>query len=254
MEETKMLRLLCVTAHPDDEAGLFGGTLLLYRQRGVETYVICLTPGQAARHRGGFQGLDELAAVRRRELAASCAHLEVNYCEVLNYRDAHLDQESLYEVVGELVLRFRQLRPHVVITFGPEGAVTAHTDHGMASIFTTLAFQWAARTNRFPEQLNGTLQPWRAQKLYHGTSAFTMPDRQPVALAPGSAFINIGEANLQRKIEAFKMHTTQAPLFELFEGHTRKRGCEERFALAACATPGEIRREIDLFEGVEDTV
>lgn len=198
--------------------------------------------------------MDELAAVRRRELAASCAHLEVNYCEVLNYRDAHLDQESLYEVVGELVLRFRQLRPHVVITFGPEGAVTAHTDHGMASIFTTLAFQWAARTNRFPEQLNGTLQPWRAQKLYHGTSAFTMPDRQPVALAPGSAFINIGEANLQRKIEAFKMHTTQAPLFELFEGHTRKRGCEERFALAACATPGEIRREIDLFEGVEDTV
>ncbi|HEU5400328.1 MAG TPA: PIG-L family deacetylase [Terriglobales bacterium] len=247
-----MLRLLCVTAHPDDEAGLFGGTLLLYRRRCVETHVICLTPGQAARHRGGFEGSDELAAVRRRELAASCSHLEVTHCEVLNFRDGRLDQENLYEVVGELVLRFRQLRPHVVITFGSEGAVTAHTDHGMASMFATLAFQWAARTNRYPEQLNDSLRPWRSQKLYYGTSAFTMPDRQPVALAPASAFIDIGESNLQRKIEAFKMHTTQAPLFELFESHTRKRGYEERFALAASAVPREIERETDLFEGVEE--
>lgn len=252
MQETKMLRLLCVTAHPDDEAGLFGGTLLLYRQRGVETHVICLTPGEAARHRGGFEGREELATVRRRELATSCAHLEVSHCEVLNLRDAHLDQENLYEVVGELVLRFRQIRPHVVITFGPEGAVTAHTDHGMASIFTTVAFQWAARTNRYPEQLNDSLQPWRAQKLYYGTSAFMQPDRQPVAFPPASAFIHIGEANLRRKIEAFKKHTTQSPLFEYFETHTRKRGCEERFALAACVTPGEIRRETDLFEGIVD--
>ncbi len=247
-----MLRLLCVTAHPDDEAGLFGGTLLLYRQRGIETHVICLTPGQAARYRGGYQGRDELAAVRRRELAAACEHLEVSHCEVLNFRDAHLDQENLYEVVGEMVLRYRQIRPHVVITFGPEGAVTAHTDHGMASVFATLAFQWAARGNRCPEQLNDYLQPWRAQKLYYGTSAFTMPDRESVALPPASAFIDVGEANLERKIQAFKKHTTQSPLFELFETHTRRRGCEERFALAACATPGEIRRETDLFDGVAD--
>ncbi len=247
-----MLRLLCVTAHPDDEAGLFGGTLLLYHQRGVQSHVICLTPGEAATHRGGHQGLEELAEVRRRELAASCAHLKVNTCEVLNFRDAHLDQEDLYEVVEELVLRFRKIRPHVVLTFGPEGAVTAHTDHGMAGVFTTLAFQWAGRTNRYPEQLNGALQPWRAQKLYYGTSEFILPERQPVALPPASAFIDIGEANLSRKIEAFKKHTTQSPLFELFDTHTRKRGHEERFALAACAIPSEIRRETDLFEGVAD--
>ena len=41
------LRLLCVTAHPDDEAGGFGGVLHLYAARGVETNLICLTPGQA---------------------------------------------------------------------------------------------------------------------------------------------------------------------------------------------------------------
>ncbi|HEY1271762.1 MAG TPA: PIG-L family deacetylase, partial [Terriglobales bacterium] len=50
-----MLRLMCITAHPDDEAGAFGGTLRLYRDRGVETCVLCLTPGQAATHRGGVK-------------------------------------------------------------------------------------------------------------------------------------------------------------------------------------------------------
>ena len=35
-----MPRLLCITAHPDDEAGGFGGTLALYTERGVEISAI----------------------------------------------------------------------------------------------------------------------------------------------------------------------------------------------------------------------
>ena len=66
------LRLLCVTAHPDDESGAFGGTLALYQSRGVETYVVCLTPGEAAMHRGGYGTGGELAVVRRAEFAAAC--------------------------------------------------------------------------------------------------------------------------------------------------------------------------------------
>ena len=38
-----MLRLLCITAHPDDEAGGFGGTLLHYAQRGVEKKIMEFT-------------------------------------------------------------------------------------------------------------------------------------------------------------------------------------------------------------------
>ena len=73
-----MLRLLCVTAHPDDEAGGFGGSLLLYASRGVETHVICLTPGQAATHRGGARSDEELAAMRRQEFQASCRMLKIS--------------------------------------------------------------------------------------------------------------------------------------------------------------------------------
>ena len=245
-----MLRLLCVTAHPDDEAGLFGGVLLLSHQRSIETYVLCLTPGQSATHRGGIHSDSELAEVRRREFAASCAHLGVTHCEVLDYRDARLDREDQYPLLGQLVLRFRQIKPHVVLTFGTEGAITAHPDHSMAAVYATLAFHWAGRTNRYPEQLQDSVRPWRAQKLYYATSEFTLPDRQPVSLPPASAFIDIGPENLQRKIEAFKKHATQSPLFELFENHTKKRGPVEEFLLAASIFPGEIRRETDLFDRV----
>jgi len=47
-----MKRLMCVTAHPDDEAWAFGGALALYQQRGVETSVICLTRGGAGTYKG----------------------------------------------------------------------------------------------------------------------------------------------------------------------------------------------------------
>src|SRR5262244_2198579 len=56
-----MLRLMVVTAHPDDEAGAFGGTMRLYADRGVETCVLCMTPGQAASHRGNARTDQELA-------------------------------------------------------------------------------------------------------------------------------------------------------------------------------------------------
>ena len=57
------MKLLGITAHPDDEVGAFGGSLLLYRSRGVDTHVLCLTPGQAATNRGQARSDEELAAI-----------------------------------------------------------------------------------------------------------------------------------------------------------------------------------------------
>jgi LmbE family N-acetylglucosaminyl deacetylase len=243
-------RLLCVTAHPDDEAGSFGGTLLLYHERQVETFVVCLTPGQAASHRGGCRTDAELAEVRRKEFAASCAILEVAEGEVLNYRDGQLDSLDPHGVVGDLVERVRRIQPDVMITYGAEGAVTAHPDHSMASIFATLAYHWAGRTNRFREQLDG-LGPHRTGKLYYATANFTLPDRQPVSLAPQTVVLDIGERHLATKIRAFRAHKTQAPLFPLYESTVRPRGHFEFFHLAASTHPGPMPTETDLFAGIE---
>jgi LmbE family N-acetylglucosaminyl deacetylase len=244
------LRLLCVTAHPDDEAGGFGGSLLLYRSRGTETYVLCLTDGQAATHRGPAKTGAELAEVRRKEFAASCELLKVSQGTVLDYPDGGLAKQDFYAVVGDLTRRIRQIRPQVIMTFGMEGAVTAHPDHSMVSAFTSLAFQWAGRTNRYPEQLEQEgLQPHRAQKLYYATAGFTLDDRQPVSLAPITAVIDIAPY-FDIKIAAFKKHASQSPLFEMFEGTVRRRGPHESFHLAAAITPRKMESETDLFAGV----
>ena len=247
-----MLRLLCVTAHPDDEAGGFGGALLLYASRGVETHVICLTPGQAATHRGGARSDEELAAIRRREFQHSCRVLKITHGEVLDHPDAGLERVNFYAMVGELVERIRHIRPHVIMTIGPEGAVTAHPDHSMASLAATLGFHWAGRNNRFPEQLQNGVAPHRTQKLYYATTLFTLPDRQPISPAPVTTTIEIGPEFLEAKINAFKQHASQAPLFQLFERNVRKRGTKELFHLAATTVPRQMQMETDLFEGVKD--
>lgn len=246
-----MLRLMAVTAHPDDEAGAFGGTLRLYADRGVETCVLCLTPGQAASHRGNAKTDQELAAVRRREFAASCAILGVAQPIALDYMDGRLHRLDLYQVVWEITRQIRSFRPGVLITFGSEGAITSHPDHSMVSVFATLAFQWAGRTNRFPDQFQNGLEPHRTQKLYYGTANFTIPERQPVALAPITAVIEFGK-HLATKIAAFRAHQTQAPLFPIFENTVRQQGAKEAFHLAASAKPGLLVQETDLFEGVSE--
>lgn len=246
-----MLRLMVVTAHPDDEASGFGGSLRLYRDRGVETCVVCLTPGQAASYRGGAHNDQELAAMRREEFAAACKMLEVSRGVVLDYPDGQLHRLEMQRVVSDLTSRIREFRPQVLLTFDTAGGVTGHTDHTMASVFATLAFHWAGRNNRFPDQLSRSVTPHQTQKLYYATADFTLPGRQPVALPPSSAVIEIGDY-LETKIAAFKAHTSQQPLWSLFEEYARKRGGRELFHLAASVKTGPVERETDLFAGISE--
>jgi LmbE family N-acetylglucosaminyl deacetylase len=246
-----MLRLLTVTAHPDDEAGAFGGTLATYADRGVETAVICLTPGQAASHRGNAEDEIQLARLRRDEFATSCRLLRVKRAEVLEYRDGSLVLENFHRMVGDIVRRIREFRPHVVIALGTEGLITAHPDHTMASLVGACAFHWAAHSVQYTDQIYQGLQPHRAQKLYFTTATFHLPEREPTSLAPITATIEIGD-HLETKIAAFKCHATQTPLFPLLENNMRKRGAVEVFHLAACTEIGPARQESDLFEGVNE--
>jgi LmbE family N-acetylglucosaminyl deacetylase len=245
------MRLLGITAHPDDEAGAFGGSLLLYRSRGVETFVVCLTPGQAASNRGQARSDEELAALRRDEFAASCRILQVVGAETLEYPDGKLQFSDFYAVVGELTRRVRDIKPNLILTMGPEGAITGHPDHSMASIFATMAFHWAARTDRYPEQLTGGRTPHRAQKLYYSTAPFILPDRPPVSPPPCTAIIDIGPF-LETKIKAFQAHVTQSPLMGRVEKTMRKFGGKELFHLAATNKPATLEQETDLLAGLSD--
>jgi LmbE family N-acetylglucosaminyl deacetylase len=245
-----MMRLMCITAHPDDEAGGFGGSLRLYRDRGAETCVVCLTSGQAASNRGSANNDQELAALRRAEFTASCEILGVSESVILDYPDGQLYRQDLYRVVCDLTQYIRRFRPQVLLTFGTEGGLTGHQDHAMASVFASLAFHWAGRENRYPDQLSGGLKTHRTQKLYYVTGDFTLPGRQPVTTSPVTTCIDVKE-QLEAKIAAFKIHETQSPLASMFEQSVRKRGPVEIFHLAASIHFGPAAQETDLFEGVK---
>ena len=240
---------MCITAHPDDEAGGFGGSLRKYGDLGVRTCVICLTPGQAATHRGVAKSDQQLADIRRKEFAASCEMLRVSDGMVLDYPDGQLYRQDLYRVVCDLTHHVRRFRPNVMLTFGPEGGLTGHPDHSMASVFASLAFHWAGRDNRYPDQITDGLKSHRVQKLYYATADFAIPGRQPITMPPATAVIDIRD-QLETKIAAFKTHTSQSPLWPMFEQNIRGRGGVEMFHLAASVKYAVTDAETDLFHGV----
>jgi LmbE family N-acetylglucosaminyl deacetylase len=241
------LRLLCICAHPDDECFAFGGALALAANRGAETSVLCLTDGQAATYRGATTSNKELGQTRRAEFEASCKVLGVAHNEILHYQDARLEFETLSSLAEVLVTRIRSFRPHVIITFGGEGALNTHPDHTTISGATTAAFHWAGHPKRYPEA--GAL--WQAQRLYYLTSDFLLPDRHVPVLAPWTATLDISSV-FARKQDAFAQHVSQKPLMDATEAIFEKHGQQERYLLAATTVPQPARQSTDLFEGVAE--
>ena len=242
------LRLFCVIAHPDDECFAFGGALALAADRGIETSVVCLTDGQAATNRGNARTPEELGAMRRAEFAASCTILGVQHHEFLTFADAQLEFHSLHELGGLLVQRFRSFRPHVVITFGGEGALNNHPDHTTVSAATTAAFHWSGNAKRFAN-FDQYGEPWCPQRLFYLTTNFFLPDRPSPLPAPWTTIIDIRAAR-ERKQRAFEAHSSQAPLMDrarlVFEDH----GNDERYTLAYTTAPQSATQTTDLFAGV----
>jgi LmbE family N-acetylglucosaminyl deacetylase len=249
------LRLICFTAHPDDESGAFGGALMLAHERGVETSVICLTEGRAASFRGTSASDDELAELRRSEFAAALKVLNVDHGEVLAFPDGGLSGQNFLAVTTALVERIRRHRPHVVITFSNDGNVNRHADHTMISFFATAAFHWAGNEKFAPEQLRGGLTTCRPQKLYYGVAPFlanAQPgEEQRIAMTPATLTLDVRRFKAN-KLEAFMQHTTQAEVLAKVKGVFEETGGEEKYLLAATRAFRSSPMETDMFSGLVD--
>ena len=241
------LRLLCVVAHPDDECFGFGGALALAADAGVETFVLCLTDGQAATNRGDSGSPEELGRMRREEFAASCEVLGVSRHELLDYQDGQLEFVDFSQAAGRLVTIVREYKPQVVITFGNDGGLNTHADHTMVSVLTCAAFHWAASEKRFPEA--GPVH--RADKLYLLTTSFFMEGRPAPLPAPWTVALDIRDV-LARKQDAFAAHTSQRPLMEKTKAMFEEFGHTEYYLLMAAKEPGQADPETSLFDGLED--
>ncbi len=147
MRDLKSFRVVAVHAHPDDEALFTGGTLASLARRGADVTLITATLGDLGEVIGEtYQGLIPaglLGGLRARELADAAQALGI-HAEFLgaagSFRDsgmadmleAQSHPRALVNRVDEaaelLSARFVQLRPHVVLTYGPDGGY-GHPDH-----------------------------------------------------------------------------------------------------------------------------
>jgi len=164
-------RLLAVLAHPDDESLGVGGTLAKYASQGIDVFLLTATRGESGRYRGfrpghpNHPGPAELATVREAELRAAASALGVREVALLDYRDSQLDQARPREAVKVIAEHIRRVRPHVVLTFGPDGAY-GHPDHIAISQFTTAAIVAAADPAVSGDGANA-LPAYTVAKLYY---------------------------------------------------------------------------------------
>ena len=71
---------------------------------------------------------EELPRVRESELRAVMELINANPPIVLDYRDQELDRADQREVSDQILVAMEELRPEVVITWGPTG-ISKHVDH-----------------------------------------------------------------------------------------------------------------------------
>ncbi len=132
-------RIAICLAHPDDEF-MTNGTIAMLCDAGYPVTVIYATSGEAGLDVSGH-GLkgESLSKTREVEVADALKILGVEAPPVfLRYKDGHLP-ESREQLEDSLTKLFSELKPDLVITFGPDG-VTGHTDHIAVCSAATAAF------------------------------------------------------------------------------------------------------------------
>jgi LmbE family N-acetylglucosaminyl deacetylase len=122
-----------------------GGVLARYAAEGVETHLVTATSGEQ-----GWQGAPEehpgaeqLAPLREAELRAAAEILGVNSVRLLRSPDGGLAAAEPGALTARIARVVRQVRPQVVVTFGPDG-VTGRPDHVAIGQLTAGALLCAA--------------------------------------------------------------------------------------------------------------
>lgn len=172
-------RLLFVHAHPDDETLTTGATIAHYAALGADVRVLTCTLGEEGEVIGSqwaqlaADGADQLGGYRIFELSSALSELGVDGPRFLGgagrWRDSGMAgmparnrtrfaDADTDEVVGQMVEVIREFRPHVVVTYDPNGGY-GHPDHIQAHRVATAAVE-AAAGDRYPGE------PWQVSKFY----------------------------------------------------------------------------------------
>jgi LmbE family N-acetylglucosaminyl deacetylase len=265
------LTLMAVFAHPDDEAFGTGGTLAKYAAEGCDVYLITATRGEAGEiAEPGLATSANLPFVREQELRCACQIYGIHPPRFLDYQDGQLAIVNQGQAVGRLVRMIRELKPQVLVTFGPDG-IYGHYDHIAVYRWATIAANMAADPDCFPDR--DLCEPHQVSKLYfrvlpqdqvasmseEGKPAAVMMDGVPFYFVGRSAeeittVIDVSDY-LAAKLSGIRCHATQVGRHNRFadtpDEVMRERWFrEESFILAHSLAGRSPGVETDLFAGL----
>src|SRR2546426_7323016 len=226
------LRLLACFAHPDDEAFTASGVLAASTARGVQVCLVCATCGEEGDIRQpGVATRETLGQVRHEELRRSCTVLGLQEPIMLGYRDSgwgasaaqyHPNafiQAPPWQVVQRLVEEIRRFKPHIVLTFEPDG-ISGHKDHKAISRHTTAAVQMAGDPAAFPEQAQAGLFPYHPLRLFYVARLQGYRMRRAILLRQAGFEAPLPDPELrQQGVSLAQMHVT--PLAGAAPGQAR---------------------------------
>jgi LmbE family N-acetylglucosaminyl deacetylase len=243
--------LLAIFAHPDDEQTV-SPLLARYARAGHPVYLAIITSGQkGATPHAGIPAGDQLGAAREQEARCACKQLGIREPLLLGFQDQGISTPpATDQVVARLREIMNQVKPAVIITWGPDG-FTGHPDHRAASNLVTEAFQQRAALGHRPRKLYYFAAP---------ESQFLKPpppfDRRP-ARTVGDAFITTDvdtRAELEAARKSLECHKTQyrpeqIPVMHDLQAKTAEGRVFLRLALSDLPRPKA--RERDIFEGLK---
>jgi len=138
--------ILAIFAHPDDESTV-GPVLAKYAAEGVSVYIAVATDGRlGVTAHAKIPAGDSLAVVRVGEMKCAAEHLGIHPPILMGMHDQLNMHEGLGALSGQLdTIRntvaklFTELKPDVVLTWGPAGW-TGHHDHRLVGSVVTEVF------------------------------------------------------------------------------------------------------------------
>ena len=200
-------RILLVFSHPDDESFIAAGLARRYGERGAQIVLVTATRGDAGRvGKPPLCDREALPVLREAELRSAAEVLGIADVHLLDYRDKHLSEAPVDLIREELVVLIRRYRPHVVITFDPNG-LNGHVDHIAISRFVTDAVAVAAE----PRWDVVAARPHQVQRLLWTAPIlpWEVTDSADLGREPGVDFVLDVAAHRSAKAEALRAHRTQ---------------------------------------------